>query len=62
MSFELDYHPAVREELAESWKWYQEQRVGLGTEFLDEVESVLTAVRANPNRFGFADRQTGKVY
>ncbi len=54
MSFPLRFHPAVRSETDAAYRWYEQQRAGLGTEFLDEVESVLNEITANPARYGFA--------
>lgn len=56
MTLPLDFHPAVRGEVDQAHDWYEQQRAGLGREFLDEVERVLAEITANPARFGFADR------
>jgi plasmid stabilization system protein ParE len=55
VSLPLDFHPAVRREADAGYRWYEQQRSGLGTDFLDEVERVLAAITANPARYGFAD-------
>lgn len=55
MSLSLDFHPAVRGETDAAYRWYEQQRPGLGTDFLDEVERVVAEITANPARYGFAD-------
>ncbi len=35
-------------DLAESARWYDQQRVGLGAEFLDAVQHVVTRVASGP--------------
>lgn len=55
MSLPLDFHPAVRGEIADAHDWYEQRQVGLGRDFLDEVERVLAEITANPARYGFAD-------
>jgi plasmid stabilization system protein ParE len=55
MSLPLEFHPAVRGEIDDAHSWYEQQRPGLGRDFLDEVEHVLTEITANPARYGFAD-------
>lgn len=52
----LEFHPAVQGEVADAYHWYEQRQPGLGTDFLDELERVYAAVRSNPARFGFADR------
>ena len=55
MSLPFDFHPAVRGETDAGYRWYEQQRSGLGTAFLDEIEQVLAEITANPARYGFAD-------
>lgn len=55
MTLPLDFHPSIRGETNAAYRWYERQRTGLGTDFLDSVEQVLTAITANPARYGFVD-------
>jgi plasmid stabilization system protein ParE len=55
VSLPLEFHPAVRNEIDHAHDWYEQQRPGLGADFLDEVQQVLAAITANPARYGFAD-------
>jgi plasmid stabilization system protein ParE len=54
MTLPLDFHPAVRDEIAEAHDWYERRQVGLGSDFLDEVQRVLGEIVANPARYGLA--------
>ena len=51
MSSQLLVRPAARADLRESFTWYEEQRAGLGAEFLDAVERKLTQIELHPMRF-----------
>ncbi|MDA1015081.1 MAG: type II toxin-antitoxin system RelE/ParE family toxin [Planctomycetota bacterium] len=42
---------AADQELEEAAVWYEEQREGLGTEFLDEYERRMKELLADPTRF-----------
>ena len=51
MSFQLIVRPAAKADLRESFAWYDEQRAGLGAEFLDAVERKMAQIEAHPLRF-----------
>lgn len=36
----------------EGYVWYEEQRTGLGEEFLQELEKVLIKIKVHPEYFG----------
>jgi plasmid stabilization system protein ParE len=55
VSLPLDFHPAVRDEIDDAHDWYERRRSGLGIDFLDEVQRVLSAITASPARYGFVD-------
>jgi plasmid stabilization system protein ParE len=55
VSLRLDFHPAVRDEIDDAFRWYERRRRGLGSDFLDELQRVLTDITTNPARYGFAD-------
>ncbi len=42
--------PEAREDLAAAFDWYEEQRPGLGSEFLAEVAHVLTTIEEHPEQ------------
>ncbi len=51
MSRELIIKSVAKAEAADAHNWYEQQRRGLGGEFLAAVESVLRAVQRAPGRF-----------
>src|SRR4051794_24704828 len=48
MSRELILRPEAEADALESYRWYSEQRPGLGEEFLGEIDRALETIRANP--------------
>lgn len=38
-------------DIASGYGWYEEQRRGLGTDFLEEVSFTIAAIESNPRRF-----------
>lgn len=55
MTLPLEFHPAVRDEIDDAHDWYERRRAGLGSDFLDEVQRVLTEIATNPARYGFVE-------
>ena len=51
MSLGLLLRPEARADLQDGYDWYEEQRPGLGEEFLREVRSVLDRVRDHPTLY-----------
>ena len=51
MTPRLVLEPAALLDLAEAYAWYDEQRLGLGGEFIAEVHDVLAAVEETPLRY-----------
>ena len=47
----LIVRPDAEADIAAAYEWYEEQREGLGTEFLTEVSTVIDAVQSEPLRF-----------
>lgn len=48
MDFEIELHPSVFADLDETYGWYEEQRAGLGAEFIQMFSAVLPILRRNP--------------
>jgi hypothetical protein len=55
VSVAVEFHPAVRGEIADAHDWYEQRKSGLGGEFLNEVQRALAQIAANPGRCGFVD-------
>ncbi|MVN22087.1 type II toxin-antitoxin system RelE/ParE family toxin [Mucilaginibacter arboris] len=56
--YNLEISTAARNDLADTFAWYDKQQKGLGSEFLQEVFQSLNTIAENP--FLFAIRFSGK--
>jgi len=45
------FRPEVRDDLDRAYIWYEQQNLGLGDEFLDNIDAVLQRVCLVPNAF-----------
>lgn len=48
MAFPLILEPEAEDDLGDAYRWYEEQRAGLGREFLQCVENVFDRIRRSP--------------
>jgi len=46
---QIKFHPDVSIDIKDSYKWYEEQSIGLGEDFLEEIESSYQAIIDFPN-------------
>lgn len=51
MSRTLVLRPAAEEDIAEARDWLEDQREGLGGEFLDEVHEAFARIRESPELY-----------
>jgi len=51
MNYPISFTPAAEVDIAESKKWYEERREGLGEEFVFSIDAVINAVSRNPLLF-----------
>jgi hypothetical protein len=56
MAYKLEIRPLAAMEVFEAYDWYELQREGLGSEFLDELEMFYTSILRNPTSYGFYDK------
>jgi toxin ParE1/3/4 len=47
----LIIRPDAEADIAAAYDWYEEQREGLGKEFLEEISNTIAAVHSEPLRF-----------
>ena len=57
MSFQLVLLTQAEDDLRQAYRWYEENRLGLGDEFLLCIEATLTAIEANPLQFPIIYRE-----
>jgi plasmid stabilization system protein ParE len=43
--------PAAAAEIEAAYRWYEKEREGLGSEFLEAVDKMVNAIAENPERF-----------
>jgi hypothetical protein len=47
------FHPDADQEVVETATWYEAQQRGLGSEFLDQMDSAVLRIMTAPEAFGF---------
>jgi mRNA-degrading endonuclease RelE of RelBE toxin-antitoxin system len=45
------FHPKAEKEYLESVEWYEDALIGLGDEFVDEIENTINRINSNPLLF-----------
>ena len=48
MNLPLVFHPAVQGEVDEAFRWYEQQRPGLGDDFLTALDEVFNRLSGSP--------------
>ncbi len=48
MTYRLVLQPEAEADLSEAYRWYEDQRPGLGGEFIESVEAVFERIRQTP--------------
>ncbi len=51
MAVEAHFAPEFEQDLAEGYAWYEEQREGLGEEFLERVDACLEGILSHPEMY-----------
>lgn len=57
----FDYHPESAIELVRIIEFYEDKTIGLGLDFLDEVEQVLEQIRKHPDSGYKKDEKVQRV-
>jgi toxin ParE1/3/4 len=53
MKYTLFFSEDALRDIEESYKWYEEQKHGLGEDFLDSIYSGADKIRTNPDLYQF---------
>ena len=61
MTLEVRLRPEAEQDLADAAAWYEEQRQGLGHEFLDEVLTMLSNIAETPLMYPDVHRNTRRA-
>jgi len=51
MNYVLVFRPEVRKELDEAYSWYESQQLGLGDDFLEQVDEALDRICQMPESY-----------
>lgn len=57
MKFEINITLAAREETLQTFDYYENIRIGLGDDFLRDLEERYTAICENPYAFSYTDEK-----
>lgn len=49
--YSIIFHPIAKKELDESINWYENALIGLGKEFIEEIEAVVKLLEVQPGSF-----------
>ncbi len=49
--YSIIFHPKAEKEYLESVEWYENSLIGLGQEFVDEIENTINLISDNPLLF-----------
>lgn len=61
MTVEVRLRPEAEQDLAEAAAWYEEQRRGLGQEFLDEALAAFSTIAEVPLMYAVVHRATRRA-
>ncbi len=63
MQYEIEIRSLATIETLEAYDWYEQQREGLGLEFLNELEKFYSILLHNPNTHSYYQRpvRQGKI-
>jgi toxin ParE1/3/4 len=56
MTVEVRLRPEAEQDLADAAAWYEEQRPGLGQQFLEEAQAMLSAIGERPLAYQLVHR------
>tara|TARA_R110002124_G_scaffold149259_5_gene315393 strand:- start:39428 stop:39718 length:291 start_codon:yes stop_codon:yes gene_type:complete len=57
----FQYHPEAAKELTSSIQYYEEKTIGLGAEFLDEIEQAIAQALAYPQSGSLLTKQDRRI-
>jgi len=63
MNYNIEIRPLAAIEIIEAYDWYELQRVGLGLEFLNELDTFYDSLQRNPHTYSFYEKpvREGKI-
>ena len=61
MNYTFVFHQLAVDELQDAYDWYENQRSGLGVEFMDAIDGVIQQILSNPESFPKAYKERRKA-
>ena len=61
MKRSITFHRAASVEFSEATAWYESRRIGLGKEFIAEIEQLCVAASEHPLQFAVAHKDIRRV-
>ncbi|MBZ4219117.1 MAG: type II toxin-antitoxin system RelE/ParE family toxin [Chlorobium sp.] len=61
MSLLITFNRAASAEFSEATAWYESRRIGLGKEFIDEIEQLCVAASEHPLQFAIVHKDIRRV-
>lgn len=61
MNYALVFRPEVRKELKETYSWYESQQLGLGDEFINCVDEMLSRICLMPEAYAVVYRDVRRA-
>ena len=61
MTYRIELHPAILEELIKARQWYEDRSEGLGNRFIAAVEQRLEQIKRNPEQYAKKKRKYREV-
>ena len=61
MKYSIHVRPSAEIDLKDAGRWYENQREGLGEEFLDEVQNTWNIMAENPYLYPVVHRDTRRA-
>lgn len=56
MGYQIELGSLAALETIEAYDWYEQQRKGLGDEFIKELENFFSILIRNPNTYSYYDK------
>ena len=53
MAYKIELRTLAAKEIVEAYDWYEQQREGLGQEFLEELEAFYNSLLRNPYAYSY---------
>lgn len=60
MPYKIEIHPLAAIEIFEAYDWYEQQKEGLGIDFLNELDAFYSQLLRNPYAYSYYEKPVRK--